>query len=152
MLQIIYHHHHNHHPHHHHSYFISIFHIMAFIFTNKLHNSQIHEKCGLHRVIQSKVWQLFGTCRPHSTLNFMTCTTCVIMRQIGLQKMRNYEAAACACTLVQGHKNYYTYLFQTYSDRIISFNSVNTGVHRVITLPCGISYIRYSWLTCQYLP
>jgi hypothetical protein len=65
--------------------------------------------------------------------------------------MRNDEVAAHACTLVQGHNNYYTYLFQTYSDRIISFKSVNRGVHKVITLS-GISYTGYSWLTCQYLP
>jgi len=42
--------------------------------------------------------------------------------------MRNDEVAAHACTLVQGHKNYYTYLFQKYNNRIINFNSVNRGV------------------------
>jgi len=66
--------------------------------------------------------------------------------------MRNDEVTAHACTLVQGHKNYYTYLFQTYNYGIINFNSVNRGVHKVITLLSGISYAGYSWLTCQYLP
>jgi len=66
--------------------------------------------------------------------------------------MRNDEVTAQAFTLVQGHKNYYTYLFRTYNNRIISFNSVNRGVHNVITLLSGILYTGYSWLTCQYLP
>lgn len=66
--------------------------------------------------------------------------------------MRNDEVAAHAFTLVQGHKNYYTYLFRTYSNRIINFNSVNRGVHKLIRLFSGISYTGYSWLTCQYLP